>query len=106
MTQNSRESKNIVSIPGRHGGLAYSFRSLVHYHHGGKHGSIQADMVQLELRVLHLELQTQLRDYVTLSIKSRGDRKAHHHSDALPPARPHLIIVPLSMSSAFKYRSL
>ena len=25
--------------------LAYSFRGLVHYHHGGKHGSVQADMV-------------------------------------------------------------
>jgi hypothetical protein len=37
-------------------GLAYSFRGLVHYHHGGKHGSIQAVMVQeKELRVLHLD---------------------------------------------------
>jgi hypothetical protein len=28
------------------------------YHHGGKHGSIQADMVLVkEQRVLHLELQ-------------------------------------------------
>jgi hypothetical protein len=25
--------------------LAYSFRGLVYYHHGGYHGSIQADMV-------------------------------------------------------------
>ena len=34
-------------------GLAYSFRCLAHYHHGGKHGSIQADMVlEKELRVL------------------------------------------------------
>ena len=37
--------------------LAYSF-SLVHYHHGGKHGSVQADIVlEKDLRVLHLELQ-------------------------------------------------
>ena len=38
--------------------LAYSFRSLVHYH-GGKHGSVQADMVweENELRILHLKLQ-------------------------------------------------
>ena len=36
-------------------GLAYSFRGLVRYHHGGKHGSIQADLVlEKELRVLHL----------------------------------------------------
>ena len=39
-------------------GLAYSFRGLVHYHHGRKHGSVQADMVlEKELRVLHLDLQ-------------------------------------------------
>jgi hypothetical protein len=38
-------------------GLAYSFRGLVHYPHGGKHGSIQADMVmEKELRGLHLDL--------------------------------------------------
>jgi hypothetical protein len=40
-------------------GLAYKFRGSVHYHQGnqgGKHGSIQADMVlEKELRVLHLD---------------------------------------------------
>jgi hypothetical protein len=37
-------------------GLAYSFRDSVHYHHGKKHNSIQADMVlEKELRVLHLD---------------------------------------------------
>jgi hypothetical protein len=37
-------------------GLAYRFRGSVHYHHGRKHGSIQADMVlEEELRVLHLD---------------------------------------------------
>jgi hypothetical protein len=36
----------------------YNFRSLVHYHHGRKHGSKQADVVlEKELRVLHLDLQ-------------------------------------------------
>ena len=35
--------------------LAYSFSGLVHYHHGGKHGNMQADMVLEELRVLHLD---------------------------------------------------
>jgi hypothetical protein len=33
--------------------LAYSFRGLVHYRHGRKHGSMQARMVLEELRVLH-----------------------------------------------------
>ena len=36
-------------------GFAYSFRRTVHYHHGGKHGSRQADFVLDELRVLHLD---------------------------------------------------
>ena len=33
--------------------LTYSFRGLVHYHHGRKHGSMQANIVlERELRVL------------------------------------------------------
>jgi hypothetical protein len=60
-------------------GLAYSFRGLVHYHHGGKHGFVQADMVlEKELRVLHLDLQEAEGECVphwrSLSI---GDLKAH-----------------------------
>jgi hypothetical protein len=36
--------------------LVYSFRGLVHYYHGGKHGNIQADMMlEKELRVLHFD---------------------------------------------------
>ena len=38
--------------------LAYGFRGFVHYHHGGKHGSMQVDMVLgKELRVLHPDPQ-------------------------------------------------
>ena len=37
-------------------GLAYSFRGLVHYHHSGKHGRVQANVIlEKELRVLHLD---------------------------------------------------
>ena len=38
--------------------LAYRFRGLVHYHHGRKHGSVQAGMVLEDLRVLHLVPKT------------------------------------------------
>jgi hypothetical protein len=39
-------------------GLACSIRGSVHYHHGRKHGSIQADMVlEKETRFLHLDLK-------------------------------------------------
>jgi hypothetical protein len=37
-------------------GLAYSFRGSVHYHHGRKHGNLQADMVLEELRALYIDL--------------------------------------------------
>jgi hypothetical protein len=39
-------------------GLAYS---VSHHHHGGKHGSIQAEK---ELRVLHLDLKKEAADWV------------------------------------------
>jgi hypothetical protein len=42
-------------------GLAYSFRGSVHYHQGRKHGSLQADMVLEELRVLQLDLKAARR---------------------------------------------
>lgn len=41
-----------------HLGVAFSFRGLVHYCHGGKHGDIQVDTVpEKELRVLDLDLK-------------------------------------------------
>ena len=44
-------------------GLAYSFRGSVHYHHGGKHGSMPADTVlEKELRVLHLDRKAARKD--------------------------------------------
>jgi len=47
-------------------GPAYSFRGLVHYHHGGKHG--QADLVlEKELRVLHLICRQQ-KEIDTLNV--------------------------------------
>ena len=45
------------SYKGKHFRVAQlQFRGLVHYHHGGKHGSTQAAMVlEKEPRVLHLD---------------------------------------------------
>ena len=58
-------------------GLAYRFRGSVHYHHGGKHGSIQADMMlEKELRVVHLDWQTEKeRDRDDRDRQSRGGKK-------------------------------
>jgi hypothetical protein len=39
-------------------GLPYSFKGLVHYLHGEKHGNMQAEMLlEKELTALHLDLQ-------------------------------------------------
>jgi hypothetical protein len=46
-------------------GLPYTFRGSVHYHHGGKHGSMQLDMVlEKELRVLYLDPQAAEGDFM------------------------------------------
>jgi hypothetical protein len=38
--------------------MDYSFRGLVHYHHSGKHGSMQAVRVlEKELKILYLDIQ-------------------------------------------------
>jgi hypothetical protein len=49
--------------------LAYSFRDLVHYTHGRKHGSMQADMVrEKELIALHLDPKaSRRRVWITLA---------------------------------------
>ena len=73
-------------------GLTYRFRDLVHYHHGEKHGRLQAGMVQEELRVLHPDWKAAERDcmlnWAWLSI---GDFKACPHCDMVLPIRPHLL---------------
>ena len=54
-----RHQEHSNSYKGKHlilAGLQVQ-KSTVHYHHGRKHGSIQADMVPEELRVLHLNQQ-------------------------------------------------
>jgi hypothetical protein len=61
--------------------------------------SRQAGMgLKHELRILHLDLTTAGETDCT-----GPSFKAHPHSDALPPTRPHLLIVPLAMMlSVFK----
>lgn len=42
-------------------GVVYSFRGLVNYNHGGKHGDMQLGMVQEKLQILHLDLHAEGR---------------------------------------------
>jgi hypothetical protein len=52
-------------------GLAYRFRGSVHYHHGGKHGNMQADIVLEELRVLQLDSKVTRRRLASIAVKRR-----------------------------------
>ena len=88
--------------------LAYSFRGLVHYHHGGKHGNTQANMgLEMEQSSPSLlessQEETLIHSGRSLTI---GALKAGLFSDILLPIRPHLLVVPLPMnlwgSNAFK----
>jgi hypothetical protein len=69
--------------------------------YSGKHGSIQADMVPEEQRVLYLDPEAARRrlfhrqpgegsSYHWVELEYRN-LKAHLHSDTLPPTRPHLL---------------
>ena len=77
-------------------GLAYRFSGLVHYHHGRKHGHIQAGMILEELRVLHLDQKPNRR----LSFRQHT---LTHSNMAIPtPTRPHPLVVALPGPSIFK----
>jgi hypothetical protein len=52
-------------------GLVYRFRGSVHYHQGGKPGSIQASMAQ-ELRVLYLDWKASRRRLLSSRQLERG----------------------------------
>jgi hypothetical protein len=63
-------------------GLAYSFRGSLHYHHGRKHGIVQADAVLEEPRVLHLDpARRRLLFYTGRSLSTRGPQS--------PPTQRH-----------------
>jgi hypothetical protein len=106
------EKKNIITavLIKENTWMTYSFRSLIHCRHGGKHGRVQADMVlerSLESYILIHREQKETVYYTGLSLNI-GDLKTFLHSDtssnkAIPtPTRPHLLMVPLSMGQAFK----
>jgi len=45
--------------------MDYSFRDLISYYHGRKHGSVQADMMpEKELRILYLHTQAGKGDHM------------------------------------------
>ena len=69
----------------------------MHYHHGGKHGTVQAHLVLEEPRVLHLDPKAARRLSSPQAVMGGAmlqhrHLKARPHSDTLPP---HLLILPL-----------
>ena len=90
MTRATLIKKNNVYL-----GLAYSFRDLVHYHQGWKHGSMQADMVLEEPRVVDIDSRVVRIDCDIGHSLSIGDLSAYLHSDTLLPIRScHLTVTP------------
>jgi hypothetical protein len=65
-----------------------------------EHGSIQAGMVQVQMKVLYLHLKATIR--ILSSWQLGWHLKAHTHSAMLTPTRPHLLIVPLPRLSIYK----
>ena len=49
--RNSGEGNHLIEV------VVYSFRGLVHYHHWGKQGSMQAADMVLEKEQLHVDTQ-------------------------------------------------
>ena len=85
-------------------GLAYSFRDSVQYHHGGKLGSMQADLVLEEPRVLHVDPKAARRRLCITVARCEhiyDISKPWFYSNTLPLTRPHLLIVPLPMGQTY-----
>ena len=72
--------------------LVYSFRGPVHYHHGRKHGSIQADLVLGKyLRVKCADSKADMKRLTLLHWVELEHRiSTYLHSDTFPPTRPPL----------------
>jgi hypothetical protein len=68
-------------------GLAYRFRSSVHYHHSRKHGSRQVKMVLEEPRGLHLDPKV-TRRRLCLPQAYKEALKAHSYNNTL--TKPYL----------------
>ena len=72
----------------------YSFRGLVHCHHGGRHGSMYTDMMLERSWEFYIQIHRQQEERDTGPGLSISNPKAHPY-DTFLSARPHLLIVPL-----------
>ena len=64
----------------------------------GDHSGVQTDVV-LKLRMLHLAGNRNSTDCQIEGSLSKGDLRAHPHSNTFLPTRPHLLIVPFPLGA-------
>jgi hypothetical protein len=77
-------------------GLAYSFRGLVHYHHGRKHGSVPAGIVMKKsLGVLHMESLAEDREKHWPTPMTYFHQQRYTYSNkAMPPSPFQVVLLP------------
>ena len=84
-------------------GLAYSFRDLAYYHHGGRPGGTQADVVlEKELRVLQLHLQAEGKEHRWAwlrLLKPQSLSQGHTSSNKSTPPNPSQVPFPDDQAS-------
>lgn len=94
--------------------LTHSFKDLVHYFHGEKHGGVPEDMVlEKEMRALHFSLQAaegvcHTRPRLTTDENPNPSSTVTHiiQQSHTYPKRLELLIVELPMCQAFTHTSL
>jgi hypothetical protein len=69
-------------------GLAYSFRTLIHYHYGVKQSIMQADMVLEEPTVLHLVPKQPGKDCLQQAAKEKVSLSQWAEFEHRSPPRP------------------
>lgn len=81
--------------------MSWSFRYLVHYHYGGKHGSVQADMVlEKELTLLYLDPQaTKTLCYTWCSLSTEDLKTCLHRTHFLQQGHTYSTMAQESLSS-------
>jgi hypothetical protein len=95
-------------------GLAYSFRGLVHYHHGGSMAASRLTWCWRRSWKFYILIHRQQKRTVSHTGRSLSTYPQspppqwHSSSNKATPTltRPHLLIVPLLMGQAFKHMNL
>jgi hypothetical protein len=86
-------TKTTLRKKARNGGLTYSFRGLVHYHHGKEHGGEGMALAESYTLICRNK-----RNRTLLTIDF-ANLNAHPREHTLPSTRPYLLIFLISLKS-------